>query len=413
MAVGLKDPSDLINVSGVRIATVAACLRYKGRDDMVLLEIAEGSNVAALFTLNKYCAAPVIVAKEHIAQAPIRALLINAGNANAGTGHQGIDNARQSCAAVAELLNFSPQQVLPFSTGVIGEQLPLDAMLDSVPKLVDGLSAPAVESLESSWLSAAKAIMTTDTLPKATSRLVEIDGHTITITGTAKGSGMICPNMATMLSYVATDADIDAHLLKSLLSKANAASFNRITVDSDTSTNDALVLIATAKSQAAKISSEDSTAAETFYLALEQVLIDLATAVVRDGEGATKFVRVEVMGGATTSDCEAIAYSIAHSPLVKTALFASDPNWGRILAAIGKAPIERLELDKIDIHISGVSIIESGEPAESYTEADGKKVFEQEDITISVDLNLGSANYHVWTSDLSHEYVSINADYRS
>ena len=407
MAVGLKEPSDLLDVSGVRIATTAAGLRYKDRDDMVLIEVAEGSNVAAVFTQNKYCAAPIIVAKEHIAQRPVRALLINAGNANAGTGKQGLDNARLSCSKVSELLNLSPEQILPFSTGVIGEQLPMNLMLKGITQMTAELSEP------SNWLSAAKAIMTTDTLPKAVSHTVNVEGHNLTITGVSKGSGMICPNMATMLSYVATDADIEADLLNRLLAKANKASFNRITVDSDTSTNDALVLIATAKSGAPQIDDEHSVAGQAFYLALEQVLIDLATAVVRDGEGATKFVKVEVRGGASENDCEAIAYSVAHSPLVKTALFASDPNWGRILAAIGKAPIGRLELDKVSININKLSIIESGEPTESYTEAAGKKVFEQDDITISIDLNLGSADYHVWTSDLSHEYVTINADYRS
>jgi len=406
MAVGLKEPSELLSVSGVRLATIAAGLRYKNRDDMVLVEIAEGSNVAAAFTQNKYCAAPVIVAKDHIDQQPTRALLINAGNANAGTGNQGVANAFQTCSKVSELLNLSPQQVLPFSTGVIGEQLPMDAMLSGVSALASGFS-------QDNWLAAAKAIMTTDTVPKAVSRQVDIDGHAITITGIAKGSGMICPNMATMLSYVATDANIEASMLQSLLAKANAASFNRITVDSDTSTNDALILIATASNSAPQIDSEDSAAGQAFYRVLEQVLIELATAIVRDGEGATKFVKVEVNSGAAVSDCEAIAYSVAHSPLVKTALFASDPNWGRILAAIGKAPIERLELDKVDININGTFIIESGEPAESYTEAAGKKVFAQDEITIKIDLNLGSADYHVWTSDLSHDYVSINADYRS
>ena len=413
MAVGLKEPGNLLAVNGVRLMTAEAGVRYTNRDDMLLMEIAEGSSVAAVFTQNKYCAAPVIVAKEHIAQMPVRALLINAGNANAGTGKQGLDNARQTCAWVSKAFDLLPQQILPFSTGVIGEQLPMDAMLNGVSELVEGLSEASNGRSENNWLSAAKAIMTTDTRAKAISRQIELDGHSITITGIAKGSGMICPNMATMLSYVATDADIEAELLQALLCKANNASFNRITVDSDTSTNDALVLIATAKSSAAKISDETSAATQTFYQALEQVLIELATAVVRDGEGATKFVKVEVGGGVSEADCEAIAYSVAHSPLVKTALFASDPNWGRILAAIGKAPIDNLELDKVDISVNNVALIVSGEPAVGYTEAAGKQVFEQDDITISIDLNLASADYHVWTSDLSHEYVSINADYRS
>lgn len=406
MAVGLKEPSDLLAVSGVRLATVAAGVRYTNRDDMVLMEIAQGSNIAAVFTLNKYCAAPVIVAKEHMAQMPARALLINSGNANAGTGKRGLDNARQSCKAAAQLLGLESSQVLPFSTGVIGEQLPMDVLLNGVNELTEGLS-------EDNWLPAAKAIMTTDTLAKAVSQQIEIDGRSITITGMAKGSGMICPNMATMLSYVATDANIEASLLQNLLSEANNASFNRITVDSDTSTNDALVLVATGKSTVPRINSSDSAAGQAFYQALEQLLINLATAVVRDGEGATKFVKVAVSGGVGESDCEAIAYSVAHSPLVKTALFASDPNWGRILMAIGKAPTQRLELDKVDIKINDLNIIESGEPVAAYTESAGKAVFEQQEITIAIDLNLGSAKYHVWTTDLSQEYVSINADYRS
>ena len=406
MAVGLKEPGELFPVSGIRLATAAAGIRYSNRDDMALLEIAEGSTIAAVFTLNKYCAAPVTLAKEHLAQTSSRALLINAGIANAGTGKQGMDNARQSCTAVAESLGLFAEQVLPFSTGVIGEQLPMTALLGGVGELADDLS-------DDNWLPAAKAIMTTDTQAKAVSQKLELDGQTVTITGIAKGSGMICPNMATMLSYVATDANIDGELLQGFLSKANSASFNRITVDSDTSTNDALILIATGQSSAPPVTAQDSAAGQAFYLALEQVLIKLATAVVRDGEGATKFVKVSVNGGVSESDCVTIAYSVAHSPLVKTALFASDPNWGRILAAIGKAPIKQLELDKVDIRINDLSLIESGEPASSYTEAAGKAVFEQQDITVAIDLNLGSADYHVWTSDLSHEYVTINSDYRS
>jgi len=406
MAVGLTEPENLLAIDGVRLATVAAGVRYPNRDDMVLMELAEGSTVAAVFTLNKYCAAPVIVAKKHMLETPARALLINSGNANAGTGQQGLDNAKRSCVVLAESLGLSPQQVLPFSTGVIGEQLPMGRVVDGANELVNNLS-------EDNWLPAAKAIMTTDTLPKAVSQQIEIEGQSITITGIAKGSGMICPNMATMLSYVATDAIIDADLLQKMLSEANDASFNRITVDSDTSTNDALVLVASAKSGAPPIESLESPSGQAFYQALEQVLVTLAISIVCDGEGATKFVKVVVNGGASESDCEAIAYSVAHSPLVKTALFASDPNWGRILMAIGKAPTKYLELDKVDIKINGLSLIESGEPATDYTEAAGKAEFEKAEIIIAIDLNLGSADYHVWTTDLSHDYVSINADYRS
>ena len=265
---------------------------------------------------------------------------------------------------------------------------------------------------EDNWLAAAKAIMTTDTVAKAISKQVELDGQVITITGITKGSGMICPNMATMLGYVATDAAIDSEVLQDMLERANEQSFNRITVDSDTSTNDSLVLVATGKAANQKLQKGEANY-EKFYQVLESVLISLATSIVRDGEGATKFIKVSVNGGASTGDCEAIAYSVAHSPLVKTALYASDPNWGRILAAIGKAPVDQLIIEKVDININGLSLIESGEPAPNYTEEQGQEVFNQSDIEICIVLNLAQENYHVWTSDLSHDYVSINADYRS
>ncbi|RBP49877.1 bifunctional glutamate N-acetyltransferase/amino-acid acetyltransferase ArgJ [Arenicella xantha] len=405
MAVGLSPPGKLFPVSGVTLGVVSAGIRYQNRNDLLLIEVNEGTTAAAVFTQNKCCAAPVLVAQQHMQQAPVRALLINSGNANAVTGELGVNNAVGSCAAVAEQLGVDANQVLPFSTGVIGEQLNMTALYDGIKSVVSDMQ-------EDNWLVAAEAIMTTDTVAKATSRRIEVDGQQITITGIAKGSGMICPNMATMLAYVATDAGIDQAVLESFTRRAVAASFNRITVDSDTSTNDALAVLATGRSSL-QINAVDDAAAEPFYCALESVLIELATAIIRDGEGATKFVRINVTGAYSEKDARAVALSIAHSPLVKTALFASDPNWGRILMALGKSPIGRLDMSKVDINIGGVSLIEQGEPAQSYTESQGKAVFEQPEITITIDLNAGDVDDHVWTTDLSHDYVSINADYRS
>ncbi len=403
MAVGLKEPGTLLPVAGIELATSAAGIRYSGRDDLLIMSLSEGSEVSAVFTQNKCCAAPVTLAKEHMAMKATRALLINSGNANAVTGEQGMLNAVKTCFEAAMQLGVATEQVLPFSTGVIGEQLNMDAFLSGITAAKSGLK-------EDNWLSAAKAIMTTDTLPKAVSRRFQIGDDTVTISGISKGSGMICPNMATMLAYVATDAKISKENLDKLLTRGTAASFNRITVDSDTSTNDALVLVATGRAQAEALSDSEL---EVFYLELESVLIDLATAIIRDGEGATKFIRIAVSGGSSEADCTAVAYSIAHSPLVKTALFASDPNWGRILMALGKAPITKLDMSSVDIHIGDVSLIEGGEPAASYTEAAGKAVFVEEEIEIHINLNQGEFASHVWTSDLSHDYVSINADYRS
>lgn len=406
MPVGLKAPEQLLPIAGVSIGVAESNIRYSDRNDMVLMLLCEGASTAAVYTKNRYCAAPVILCKENAkVQAP-QALLINAGNANAGTGTLGMQNAKLSCDMVAKAIDCNAAGVLPFSTGVIGEQLPMEAVQKGVNLASENMS-------EDNWLAAAHAIMTTDTVAKAVSEQVEIDGELITITGITKGSGMICPNMATMLGYVATDAAIDTSVLQLMLEKANNQSFNRITVDSDTSTNDSLVLIATGKASSSLIDEFDSQQAKVFYQALESVLISLATSIIRDGEGATKFVKISVDGGACESDCESIAYSVAHSPLVKTALYASDPNWGRILAAIGKAPVDQLVIEKVDIVINSVALIKDGEPASSYTEEAGQAVFNQEEITIEISLNLGASHYHVWTSDLSHEYVTINADYRS
>jgi len=404
LPVNLNAPELLAPVLGAELSAVAAGIRYQDRDDLVLVRLAEGSTVSAVFTKNKCCAAPVTVAKQHLATGKIRALLINSGNANAVTGDIGMQNAIQSCQTVAQELGMSTDQVLPFSTGVIGEQLNMAAMQLGIKAAAGLLDAD-------NWLSAASGIMTTDTQPKGMSKTIQINGEVITITGISKGSGMICPNMATMLAYVVTDAKIAQPVLDDLLKRGVEQSFNRITVDSDTSTNDALVLAATGCSKAGEISSSEDL--EAFYLALEEVLIHIATAIVRDGEGATKFVRVDVASGAEQVDCRTIAYDIAHSPLVKTALFASDPNWGRILMALGKSAVDSLDMDKVDIQINDVSLIEQGQPASSYTEERGQAVFEQQEITIHIELNTGGAQHHVWTSDLSHDYVSINADYRS
>lgn len=403
MPVGLKEPGKLHPVNGISLATAASGMRYQGRDDLLLISLSEGSTVSAVFTQNKCCAAPVTLAKQNMASTPTRALLINSGNANAVTGDTGMANAKLSCQMVANELAVSSNSVLPFSTGVIGEQLDMEVFSSGIKSLTPSLDAD-------NWQQAAKAILTTDTLAKAFSRQFEFNGDLITITGITKGSGMICPNMATMLAYVATDAKIDQADLDMLIKKGVAESFNKITVDSDTSTNDALVLMATGQAQEDTLKNQHL---NTFYQELESLLVELATSIIRDGEGATKFVTINVKGGADESDCAAIAYSIAHSPLVKTALFASDPNWGRILMALGKSPIAELDMDKVDIQIGDVPLIERGQPAKNYTEEAGKAVFSQAEIQIHIDLNAGNARSHVWTSDLSHEYVSINADYRS
>ncbi len=406
MPVGLKPPAALSVVKGVRLATAAAGIKYSEREDMLLITLPEGSAVAGVFTQNKFCAAPVKLARQNLQAGSARALLINSGNANAGTGSQGMDNALSSCAQVAEQLSLRPEQVLPFSTGVIGEQLPMPAISAGINQLINN-------GIEDNWLAAATAIMTTDTVAKGVSETLDIDGHIITITGIAKGSGMICPNMATLLSYVATDASVDKVTLQALLDRATEASFNRITVDSDTSTNDALMLLATGEAGNSEINSLADPRAEQLYSAIESVLISLATAVIRDAEGASKFVKIEIVNSFSVADAKSIAYSVAHSPLVKTALFASDPNWGRLLMAVGKADVETLDISAMNLSINGVALIERGEPASTYTEAAGKKVFEQSEIEIRIDLNAGDQRFHVWTSDLSHDYVSINADYRS
>ena len=394
----------LPQIPGVRLSAVPAKIKNWQRDDLLLIEIAEGASVSATFTQNAFCAAPVLVAKDHIRQGNIRALLINAGNANAATGERGVRTAEQSCEGVAKALGVSARQVLPFSTGVIGEHLPVEKILDALPAAVENLQADA-------WDSAAKAIMTTDTRPKTASRTVEVAGETITIAGIAKGAGMIQPNMATMLAYVATDARIGQPLLDELVKEAVGASFNRISVDGDTSTNDACVLIASGAT--GEEIGPDSDAYAQLKAAIVDVHIELAQAIVRDGEGATKFVTVQVNNAASSKEALRMAFEIGESPLVKTAMYASDPNWGRLVMAIGNAGAENLDTSKISVFLDDVQIVDAGGRADSYTEEAGQKIFEQPEFTITVDLQRGDACEHIWTCDFSHEYVTINAEYRT
>lgn len=406
MAVGDVTMPQMHVVKGVKIGSAEAYIRYQNRRDLVIFEFAEGSNVAGVFTQNAFCAAPVHVSKAHLAVGNPRYLIINTGNANAGTGTLGMQNAQETCMQLAKLAGVNPEQVLPFSTGVIGEQLPL-------PRLVAGLQ-PALDSLqEDAWTDAAFGIMTTDTTPKGASEQFELDGVLYTMTGISKGAGMIRPNMATMLGYVATDAPISRELVQQLLQIAVNQSFNRITIDGDTSTNDSCIFVATGQAGGVEITSTEDTRYATVLEILVRVMKRLAQLIVRDGEGATKFMTVAVEGGADTQECCDIAYSIAHSPLVKTAFFASDPNWGRILAAIGYAGVKNLEVEKIQVWLDDVQICKDGGAAADYTEAEGARVMAQTEITIRVDLGRGQAKDTVYTCDLSYDYVKINADYRS
>ncbi len=406
MPVGLSNLPTLHPVSGIRLGTAKAGIRKPDRRDLVVIECARGTRAAAVFTKNRFCAAPVVVAREHLSKTVPRALLINTGFANAGTGAPGEVDARACCEALARELKCTPQEILPFSTGVIGERLPVGRIVAGLPDCVTGLG-------ESGWSEAAHGIMTTDTVPKGASRQVRLDGKTATITGIAKGAGMIRPDMATMLSFVATDAVISQSALQACLAAAVNGSFNRITVDGDTSTNDACLLFATGRAGHAPIESAGGKAYETLVQAVSDVCRNLAQAIIRDAEGVTKFITIEVGGGASESDCLEVAYTIAHSPLVKTAFFASDPNWGRILAAIGRAPIPRLDVDRVSIHLDDVCVVHNGGLATDYAEAKGLAVMKQPEIRVRVDLGAGSARATVWTSDLSHDYVRINAEYRS
>ena len=401
------DPAHLYPISGLRIGVVEAGIRKAGRKDLTLFLLDAGASVGAVFTSNRFCAAPVQICQSHLASgAAIRALLINTGNANAGTGADGLARARSTCDAMAQRLGIEAAQVLPFSPGVIMEPLPAE-------RIIAGLDAAISAAKEDNWLAAAQGIMTTDTVPKAFGTQITIAGKTISVTGISKGAGMIRPNMATMLGYIATDACVAPALLQPLAKALAQASFNRITVDGDTSTNDSLVLVATNKAAHAPISALESPEGQALYQGLLKVALQLAQAIVRDGEGATKFITVQVEGGASAEECALVAYAIAHSPLVKTAFFASDPNLGRILAAVGYAGITDLDTDGIELYLDDVHVATRGGRNPAYQEADGQRVMKQSEILVRVGLGRGQASHTVWTCDLSHEYVSINADYRS
>ena len=405
MPVNLSTPvaALLLPVAGVFLGTAEAGIKSAGRKDLLVIRLEEGATVAGVFTTNRFCAAPVTVAKLHLdAGKGIRALVVNTGNANAGTGEPGMQAARTTCAELAKLLGCEPEQVLPYSTGVIMEPLPVDKIVAGLPQAIANLKAD-------NWYDAAHTIMTTDILPKAVSRQVQINGETVTVTGMSKGSGMIHPNMATMLGYIATDAAISQPLLQLLVKDAANASFNCITVDGDTSTNDALMLIATGKSGVVI----DDTNRWQMLEAITEVATLLAQAIVRDGEGATKFITIKIEGGKDEAECKKIGYAIAHSPLVKTAFFASDPNLGRILAAIGYAGVADLNVETLKLYLDDVLVAEHGGRAASYREEDGQRVMQQSDITIRVVLNRGAVNATLWTCDFSYDYVKINASYRS
>jgi glutamate N-acetyltransferase/amino-acid N-acetyltransferase len=409
MAVNLSapNPDELYPIAGVRLGVTEAGIKKVGRKDLTVILLESGASVAGVFTQNRFCAAPVQLCRSHLASAAgVRALLINTGNANAGTGPDGLARALGTCVALAHKLSLSAQQVLPFSTGVIMESLPDE-------RIVAGLDAALADASADHWLRAAEAIMTTDTLPKAFGAQVLIDGALVSITGIAKGSGMIHPNMATMLSFVATDACVSPALMQQLAVELAEGSFNRITVDGDTSTNDSFIVVASNQASHAAIDCLDSPAGQTLKTALLGVAQKLAQAIVRDGEGATKFITIQVEGGKTQAECRQVAYAIAHSPLVKTAFFASDPNLGRILAAVGYAGIGDLDQTGIDLYLADVHVVTQGGRHPVYREEDGQRVMQQSEITVRVLLGRGATTDTVWTCDLSHEYVSINADYRS
>ena len=400
-------PSDLHPVPGVKLGITMAGVRKANRRDLTVITLDEGSAVAGVFTKNRFCAAPVQLCQERLAAGnEIRALLINTGNANAGTGEDGLVRARATTIALARLLHVSPEQILPFSTGVIMESLPVE-------RIEAGLPGAIADLKEDNWAVAAEGIMTTDTIPKGCSKQITLGGQTVTITGISKGAGMIKPNMATMLGYLATDANVAPGLLKALVTEAANASFNRITIDGDTSTNDSFVLMATRKAGHAEITDLNSADGQALRAALIEVSQKLAQAIVRDGEGATKFITITVEGGRDEAECQKAAYAIAHSPLVKTAFFASDPNLGRILAAVGYAGIDDLDQSLIELHLDDVHVVTKGGRRPEYQEADGQRVMKQAEITIRVGLARGNATATVWTCDLSHDYVTINADYRS
>ena len=403
MAVGQTDFPMMPPILGIQIGTTNAGIKQIERDDLLVFQFPETATCAAVFTQNAFCAAPVHLAKANLSHSP-RWLLINSGNANAGTGKQGMIDAQQTCEDLAQLIGGKMQQVLPFSTGVIGQSLPVEKIKNALPKVVLNL-------VENQWEQAARAIMTTDTFPKGVSKVIVLNGENVTINGISKGAGMIKPNMATMLGYIATDIGISQTDLNALTKTVADQSFNCISIDGDTSTNDSFIIMATGKSglQVQKGMSEFA----QFAAALQSIATELAQLIVRDGEGATKFIAVNVVGGGTEKECQQVAYAIAHSPLVKTAFFASDPNLGRILAAVGYAGIADLDQTKIDLHLDDVLVAESGGRNPSYREEDGQRVMKQSEITVRVNLNRGAFETTVWTCDFSYDYVKINADYRS
>jgi len=402
MAVNMIESIDLKPIAGVQLNSVYAGIRKTDRDDVTLIEFIEGTTCAAVFTKNAFCAAPVEIAKQHLQETMPRFWLINAGNANAGTGDIGRNDAKRCCSSVSILGKCEENQVLPFSTGVIGQPLPVEKIESILPDLLNGLNTQH-------WLKAARAIMTTDTISKGISKEINLNGKTVTITGIAKGAGMIRPDMATMLAFIATDAIIETTALQQYLFQAVEKSFNRITIDGDTSTNDACVLAATGKS-GVFIDLENSA---IFQTALEEVCLYLAQSIVRDGEGATKFITIEVLQGKSEKECLDVAYTISHSPLVKTAFFASDANWGRILAAIGRSGIENLDLKSVEIYLNDVCIVRNGGRTVEYTEEQGRQVMLQAEILVQVHLHRGISNTQIWTCDFSYDYVKINAEYRT
>lgn len=405
MAVGPETLPEFHPVAGLRLGIASAGIKRPGRKDVVVFELAQGSRVAGIFTKNQFCAAPVTLSRRHLAEAAPRYLLINTGNANAGTGARGLHDAEACCQALASQAGARDVEILPFSTGVIGEPLPVQKIVSALPEALADLR-------EDRWAEAARGIMTTDTRPKGATRKVTLGDHTVTISGISKGAGMIRPNMATMLGFIGTDARIEPALLQTLASELGEKSFNRITIDGDTSTNDACMLVATGQYGGPEITA-DSPQLPKLREALESVYLELAHAIVRDGEGATKFVTIDVAGAASQQEALDVAYTVAHSPLVKTALFASDPNWGRILAAVGRAGVENLDLAALEIYLGDVCLVRNGGRAEDYSEARGQAVINGEEITIAIDLKRGNVRETVWTCDFSHDYVTINAEYRT
>ena len=406
MSVGLKYPQSLVKIKGIRLSASSANIYRKKRDDIALIEITDGSVTSAAFTQNHFCAAPVQISKNHLSKSKPRYCLINAGNANAGTGEDGLSNSKAICRELAKITNCNENEILPFSTGVIGEDLPVEKINKVLPQLVKNLS-------EDCWINVAKSIMTTDTIPKAVSSQISIANSTVSITGIAKGAGMIKPDMATMLSFVATDANITKDALDKIRDHALFKSFNRITIDGDTSTNDSFLLISTCAIDAPIIDKKDSKEFKILENEIIKVCRELAQAIVRDGEGATKFISIQVDEGIDSSECLSVAYKVAESLLVKTAFTASDPNWGRIIAAIGNSNIRDLDIHKIDVYIDDICIVNNGERSKTYSEDKGKKVMRQNEIILRINLRRGTFSEEIWTTDLSYEYIKINADYRS